>query len=448
MIGLPVGVIVFGDVAFRTLQLGPEQQVTTEIGDVADAYVSAPSSRVVINSPPNGEAGSWVGRRLTGERPSLEELVPEATESLPTRFSYGGETAAPVVAHERREYPSIRELDYTDPLAAGMVEQLDGHAPSSPSEVVITRDLASTLAVEVGDHITVADVDYDVVGLVRLTYGEDWSQVIGDVGAFDHLGSPRNDAHSGPLSGPGWLIDVPGGLDYDAWKRINAQGSYVISRYVAEHPLDSCSKEIPPQVRMCGELFNSLDGTDLAEAAALTGLLIVMGLLQVVLLVGPAFAVGRRTQERDLALVSAVGGDAKAVRRIVLSSGLILGLAGGLTGLVGGIVAFSVLRPVVAGFADQRLFATDLRRELLVVLVVATVTGLTAAWLPARAASRQDVVAALSGRRSRVRAHRGLPIAGALALLTGIAVAVLGTSPGEMAPLLIGAVISELGSLP
>ena len=122
-----------------------------------------------------------------------------------------------------------------------------------------------------------------------------------------------------------------------------------------------------------------------------------MGLLQVILLVGPAFAIGRRSQTRDLALVSAVGGDAKAVRRVVLSSGLVLGLVGGLSGLVVGLGAFQLLRPLISNVAGTALFATDLHPEVLLVLLVTTLTGLAAAWLPARAASRQDVVAALGG---------------------------------------------------
>ena len=50
-----------------------------------------------------------------------------------------------------------------------------------------------------------------------------------------------------------------------------------------------------------------------------------LGLLEVVLLAGAAFAVGARRQTRELGLVGASGGSARHVRRIVLAQGLVLG---------------------------------------------------------------------------------------------------------------------------
>jgi putative ABC transport system permease protein len=198
-------------------------------------------------------------------------------------------------------------------------------------------------------------------------------------------------------------------------------------------------------VRTCGDILSSYTRQQIAETAALVALVVVMGLLQVILLVGPAFAIGRRRQTRELALVSAVGGDAKAVRRVVLSSGLVLGLVGGLSGLVVGLGAFQLLRPLISSVAGTALFATDLHPEVLLVLLITTLSGLAAAWLPARAASRQDVVAALGGRRGALSTRRGMPIAGAVALSVGIAIAFLGTTPGNMTMLLLGAVVAELG---
>ena len=56
-------------------------------------------------------------------------------------------------------------------------------------------------------------------------------------------------------------------------------------------------------------------------------LCILVGLLEVVLLVGAAFAVAARRQVRDLGLLAANGGAAADVRRVLLAQGVVLGVA-------------------------------------------------------------------------------------------------------------------------
>lgn len=443
MIALPVAAIAFGAVAYRTLQLDPEQEVTSQIGTAADAFVSQPGNRAISQSPPGVESSVFIGKRLGPEAATIDALLPNATRALQTRFRWGGGFVAPVVAGNRRDYPSIRELDYTDPLAAGLVQQVSGGAPTAPGEVVVTEDLAETLVVGIGGEITVKDVPYTVVGTVRLSYGSDWSQVIGNIGTFDHLQFPN---YGQGAESAGWFVQVPGGVDYEQWQQINAQGALVVSRAVAANPPNPCTDAVPHGALLCDEaLVSPSEREAIAEAGALVGLVVVMGLLQVILLVGPAFAIGRRSQTRDLALVAAVGGDAKAVRRVVLSGGLVLGLAGGVAGLLVGVGAFQLLRPVVSNLAGTTLFPTDLHPELLIVLLVTAATGLAAAWLPARAASRQDVVAALAGRRGPLSTRRGMPLAGAVAFIVGLGIALFGTTPGNMTVLLLGAVVAEFG---
>lgn len=442
MIGLPVAAIVFGGVAFRTLQLSPTQQVTTQIGTAADAWVSAPTGRRIAQSPPGSEQGIWTGARVQGAPPDVNELLPQATRVLETRYRYGALLA--VTTDDRAATPSWRELDYTDPLAAGLIDQVSGRAPASTDEVVVTEALAGSLGVTAGDQVHIKGRSYEVVGVVRLPFGTDWEQVVGTLGAFSQLRFPTAQGADG--AGTGWLVEQPGGLDYDEWQRLNRQGSMVISRAVAADPPDPCSSEVPAAIRMCDSgPMSPYERQQLAETAALVGLLVGMGVLQVVLLAGPAFAIGRRRQAHDLALVAAAGGDARSVRRVVLAGGVVLGLAGGLAGLAVGIAGFWLVRPLVSRLAGSQLFPTDVRPELLLAVGAAVATGLVAAWLPARQASRQDIVATLAGRRGVVRGPRWVPVAGAVALGVGIAIAFFGALPGEPALLLLGCVTAELG---
>ncbi|MET0740865.1 MAG: ABC transporter permease, partial [Candidatus Nanopelagicales bacterium] len=90
--------------------------------------------------------------------------------------------------------------------------------------------------------------------------------------------------------------------------------------------------------------------------------------------------------------------------------------------------------------------AIDLRPlDVLVVLGVGVVTGLIAAWLPARQASRQDVVAALAGRRPVPRVPRRIPALGAVAVFVGALIAFYGAGPGDPLAIVFGSVVAELG---
>jgi putative ABC transport system permease protein len=172
-----------------------------------------------------------------------------------------------------------------------------------------------------------------------------------------------------------------------------------------------------------------------------------MALLEIVLLAGPAFAVGARRQRRELALLAAVGGDRSDLRRTVLSQGVVLGLLGGVIGAGVG-VGFGLLgRTLLAGHAGIVFGGPHWHpAELVGASALGVVTGVLAALLPARAASRQDVVAALAGRRGVVRSSRSLPVLGIVAFAIGIGVAALGAAQAQRANVILGgSMVAELG---
>ena len=62
-----------------------------------------------------------------------------------------------------------------------------------------------------------------------------------------------------------------------------------------------------------------------SATVAVLGLIVVMALIEVVLLAGPAFAVSARKQQRSLALMAATGGTPKQSRRVIVASAFVLG---------------------------------------------------------------------------------------------------------------------------
>ena len=217
---------------------------------------------------------------------------------------------------------------------------------------------------------------------------------------------------------------------------INKQGGLVRSRAVL---LD------PPPVREQAEEL----GYDTGYEGYLTvvALIVTMALLEVVLLAGPAFAVGARRQARTLALMAASGGTPRQARRVVLASGVVLGAVAALLGAVLGVLLGLALLPVVQTFSNEWFGPIEVN-WLAVVIVAAfgLLSAFLAAVVPAWLASRQDVVAVLSGRRGDPPPSARTPVLGVVLLGIGIALSVFGVKGGEFA-IALGAVVAIFGMI-
>ena len=107
-----------------------------------------------------------------------------------------------------------------------------------------------------------------------------------------------------------------------------------VSRHVLAHP--------PSQA----ERYPEFAGGN-RFAAAVPGLLGGLAMLEIILLAGPAFAVGARRRRRDLALVAAAGGSPAHLRRIVLADGVVLGAVAAALGVGVGVALAAAVRPLL-----------------------------------------------------------------------------------------------------
>ncbi len=214
-----------------------------------------------------------------------------------------------------------------------------------------------------------------------------------------------------------WLAHRPGGVDWSTVRDLNTKGVYVLSRDVVENP--------PPASEVSAKALGD-SGPD-STAVAVLALVVAMALLEVVLLAGPAFAVGARRQQRSLALIMATGGERRDVKRAVLAGGLVLGLVAAVIGAVGGVVAAWLTRPLVQGFSTEVLGPFEVSvRDVTLIALCGLLSAVLAAVAPAMLAARQDVVAVLAGRRGDTRAGLRSPGLGAVLLCGGVALAVFG----------------------
>ena len=424
MIGLPVMAIVALDTLGRTSDVSTVEGLSRTLG-AADAAVTYEGPFGPVQQSPDlsvrSSEGPASGSVAVPDVAALRAVV--GARARITEVRSGTTTVRTDLGLAR---PSASEVDLRDPMTEGLFDLVAGRLPAGKGEVVVSPRFADR-GFPVGAAVTLQGGGRrEVVGLVESTTTRGLDLVVGPPGATD---LESNDVRT-------WLVSRPGGVGWASVRDLNQAGLFVLSRQVVADP--------PPasQVPVAG----SADGLQGAEIAVLA-LVVAMALLEVVLLAGPAFAVGARRQQRSLALMAASGADPPHLRRVVLASGVVLGSSAAVLGSVLGVGAAWVARPVVQGASDTVLgpFEVSLR-DISGIAACGLLSALLAAFLPAVLAARSDVVAVLARRRGQTRAGRRSPVVGGLLLAAGVVGAVLGARSAGGEVLITGAaILSVLG---
>ncbi|MER6447474.1 ABC transporter permease [Streptomyces venezuelae] len=449
MLALPIIGVSAADLTLRSAELSPEQALSRMIG-TADARVSHSYTTGPINQTPDGTRHLPVGGykdydpSKAREKPEpVESLLPAGAQILKDSTGY-----AKVRTTHGLLDTQLRELDTHSPLTKGMITLDRGRLPEGPGEVIATRTFLKDSGLFVGSSVTPrgAPAPYKIVGAYELPDELGRPEIIGPPGA---LIAPLNKAlveSGGRTVTPSdtYLVKVGGaGVSWDAVKAANAKSLVVVSRAVVlDPPADS---EVPLYRDDPKAQFEE-SGNKAVETAILATV-VGLAMLEICLLAGPAFAVGARRSRRQLGLVGANGGDRRHIRSIVLSGGLVLGAVAAAIGTVVGILLTVLLQPVLEEALGKRFGTFDFRPlELAGIALLAVITGLLAAIVPAVTASRQTVLASLTGRRGVRRANRVLPVLGLVAVAAGAAIALYGTTSNMGSTVVAGgSALAELG---
>lgn len=283
-------------------------------------------------------------------------------------------------------------MDTSRPEAAGTVQLTSGRFPTAPDEVLVTAagsamGLPKTGPVELRpDELT--STTWQVVGTADVRF----DQVVYLI--------TMPDAIKGEL---GFLLSGAGTTSWADAEALAKLGFETTSRGIAANPpADSA-------------------GIGTSSSFYYGGLFGAGALLQVGLLVGPAFAIGANRQRRSLALAACNGASVRQLRRAALSQAVVLGVTASLTGTLSG---------ALLGVAAWPLLSTDPLSVhgplevpltfLAAVLLLGALSAILAALIPTRGLGRLDLVAALRGST-----RSPLPARGSGRLRSGAGVACL-----------------------
>ncbi|WP_405711102.1 ABC transporter permease [Streptomyces xanthophaeus] len=448
MIALPIVGVSAADLTMRSAELSVGEDMERRLG-AADAELSLSQLNSPIYQSPDGSNWAPVGGYENYERPAKEETAPGLSQAVPAGVQTLKDSTGQAKVRTKHGLlqASLREIDTHSPLVKGRFTLQRGRLPEAAGEVIATEAFLKDSGFYVGSQVTPrgADTSYLIVGAYELPNALKEVQVIAPPGT---LLAPLDKAlRAADAPGVGaedkYFVQVGGdGFTWNMVKEANAKGVLVISRAVAlNKPADS---EVPLFAQEKGQ-FDPQAGQ--AVETAILATVVGLAMLEICLLAGPAFAVGARRSRRQLGLVGANGGDRRHIRAIVLSGGLVIGAAAAVVGTVIGIALTLAVRPLLEEFLGLRWGGFEIRPlELAAIALLAVVTGLLAAIAPAVTASRQTVLASLTGRRGVRRASRVLPLIGLSAVVVGVALALYGTV-SETASLVVagGSAIAELG---
>jgi putative ABC transport system permease protein len=431
MIGLPVLVITALATSLTTFDNAPSVRFPP-LGH-ADATVWGDHSWKDVSQEPSGDGYGYT----PGERPNQFTATQIATLFGPgSRVIALKEEETAYETAQARGRETLREVDLRDPIVEGAFRLLDGRLPRAPGEIAVTRKMMDKGA-RIGDtmFVTPQRRPVRIVGVVILPPSRSDTSMVALPGS---LIDP-------PLAEPtvsesrAWLVDAPQPVTWKDVRRLNRAGLIVVSRAVLADPPAGQTDPTVTQPLLASGGFGLLP--------VVPALVLVMIVLEVVLLAGPAFAVGLRRRRTELALIAAQGGTAGQLRAIVLADGLVLGLGAAILGAAAGIAVAVVAMPWSENLMDS--VAASLKvpwAAVAVIVILGTASGLIAALAPAAQASRTDVVAVLAGRSERSRDRVGWPLFGLALLVAGITAGVLTPRYGD-AWVFVAAVLTQLGMI-
>ncbi|MEV0650550.1 FtsX-like permease family protein [Phytomonospora sp. NPDC050363] len=431
LLAFPVVAIALGATLYDRFELTTEERLERDLGTAEAAVVwqfdgpieQEPDNPWLNGFGPMTPDGPYIEppAHVAGADPAgeLTAILPPGSRVVPYSSGEGLGVKTPAGTGKINWVA----FDTEDSVAEGMLEVVEGKAPTAKDEVLLSSTAAEKLKLNIGDSVELTDParSLKVTGLVENPQNLRDSYMVGSAETF-------------PGDATKWFVDAPGPMSWEQVKALNAKGVVVYSKAVSLDP--------PPSTLPWSTYDNSLG----AEAVSMIAVVAGMVILELVLLAGPAFAISAKRRSREYALLAANGATAAQVRRTVLSGGVVLGSIAAVSGVLLGALLATAAVPFIEPFIGHR--AGGLRFLIAFtgpLALLAVLTGVLAALVPAFTVARQNVIESLTGRKGVTRSRKRWLFVGISMAAVGVAVGIAGAYSGAEMLLVAAAALAQLG---
>lgn len=254
---------------------------------------------------------------------------------------------------------------------------LRGRASLAATDILIGMELSSDLGVDVGDKLRVSTANGAI-------------STLNIVGVFD-LGSKGANSRSTfvTLHTAQSLLGLPGGVtSLDVTVRDVYSAEVIAQRITATTGVEADS-----WIKTSAQFFAAVSAQSTANTAIrfFVGLSVAFGIASVLIVVVVQ-------KSREIGILRAMGISQGQILRVFLLQGGLLGFSGALVGSAIGALALGLWQRYARNADGTVMFALTFDSQLFgIALLLATLTGLLAAFAPALRAARLDPVVAIRG---------------------------------------------------
>ena len=375
--------------------------VAAAIGSITLVYNTSPAF--------DGEFGSASGVLYfdASDPQALQAALAAAEESFGT---------TDVIGHRKVPVPGgvetveFRSQDPDGPYGGDLLSLRSGSYPAGPGQVALTEGVAELLNLELGATLDLDGRRRTVVGTVEnpLDLSDEFALVSPSSAA-----APQNVTV---------LVDA------------------------SEQELRAFADSLPENGR------SGLTGTGIraeiepADSFALFSVGTVF-LLLASLVAAAGFAVVAQRRLRQLGMLAAIGATQKHLRLVLLTNGAVVGVIAAILGTIAGFALWVIFAPTLESAIGHRIDRLSLPWTLLaLVVLVAVLAAIAAAWWPGRTVARLPTLLALSGRPPQPRPARHSAIAAAALITFGIGCLAL-SNRDQVLLIIAGIVATILGTL-
>ena len=390
LVGLPLLVVAIGGTFVLTKEVSAKEGLARTMG-TSQAYITQESGGRRIDEQSADGASYSSGDRLARPLPGQSRGA-QATASSVARVTGGAvhavqtDISVNVDVGGRTISALVLGIDGRDRAYRGMATLESGRWPRTADEVLVSR-------AGVAEGLPAS-------GTLTLVESSGSTTTVRVVGRAD---TPNAQAivrlpHGLPT---GWLLSQDRPVSWREVLDLNRYGLVVQSRAIVNDPTEAN--------RMGAE-------SDSSPVPAAVWVLLGTGLVVVIaLLAGPAFAASASRHRRALGLLASNGATRRQLRRYLLAQAILLGALSAVVSLLLGIALGTAAVRLYAHWTPQQMAPgpLDIRWKWgLLLVAVAIVASVVAAFIPAVVASRLNLIEVLRGQVSRQRVRAGWPIGG------------------------------------